>query len=150
MAGSDTTAISLRAIFYFLIKNPSCYKKQMDEIEQADKAGLLSQHVTYEESQRLPYLQAVMKEALRMHPGIGFPLERFVPAGGTTVCGIELPEGTIVGVNPHVIHRNKEAFGDNADDFKPERWMEADPEQLKIMERSFVAVSPCHCRLTEW
>jgi cytochrome P450 len=34
----------------------------------------------------MPYLQAVMKEALRMHPATGLPLERVVPAGGASIC----------------------------------------------------------------
>jgi hypothetical protein len=41
----------------------------------------------------MPYLQAVMKEALRMHPATGLPLERVVPAGGATICDQFFPEG---------------------------------------------------------
>lgn len=143
-ADSDTTAISLRAVFYFLIQNPSCYAKQMAEIAAAEQAGRFAEkdHVSYEECLALPYLQAVMKEALRLHPGIGMPLERYVPDGGTNLCGVELPAGTVVGVNPHVVHRHKEIYGEDADEFKPERWIEAEPERLKVMERSFLAVSP--------
>lgn len=114
----------------------------MVEIEQFDKAGLLSAHVSYEECLQMPYLQAVMKEAMRMHPGIGFPLERYVPAGGANLCGVDLAPGTIVGVNPHVIMRDTNVYGEDANEFRPERWMEATAERLKIMERSFIAVGP--------
>ncbi len=113
----------------------------MDEIAQAEQAGLLSEHVSYDECLKMPYLQVVMKEALRLHPGIGFPLERYVPPEGATLCGIDLPGGTIVGVNGHVIHRDREIYGPDADEFRPERWIESDAERLKIMERSFLAVS---------
>lgn len=56
LAGSDTTAISLRACFYYLMKTPSTHKKLMAEIDEADAKNQLSDFVTYEESLRLPYL----------------------------------------------------------------------------------------------
>ena len=56
IAGSDTTAISLRAIFYHLMKNGRVYKKLQEEIDVADQEGKLSEFVTYEECLRLPYL----------------------------------------------------------------------------------------------
>ena len=56
LAGSDTTAISLRACFYYLMKTPSTYKKLLAEIDDADSKGMLSPSVTYEECSRLLYL----------------------------------------------------------------------------------------------
>lgn len=56
LAGSDTTAISLRACFYYLIKTPRAYKKVIDEILAAEEAGKLSPSITYEECVQLPYL----------------------------------------------------------------------------------------------
>lgn len=82
-----------------------------------------------------------MKEAMRLHPGVGFPLERYVPAEGATICGVNLPGGTIVSMSAPVIHHDESVFGTDAGTFRPERWMEASPEQLKIMDRSFFAVS---------
>jgi cytochrome P450 len=129
------------------------------EIDEADRNKRLSTSVTFEESQKLPYLyvelahlhaptiltqppsQAVIKEALRMHPGVGFPLERYIPAEGATICGTELPGGTTVCANAAVIHMNKDVYGDDAAQFRPERWLEASPEQSKLMDRSFLSVS---------
>jgi hypothetical protein len=56
LAGSDTTAISLRACFYYLIKTPRAYEKLIHEIDEAENRGDLSSSITYEESLRLPYL----------------------------------------------------------------------------------------------
>lgn len=56
LAGSDTTGISLRAIIYYLIKNPIAYEKLKQEVDQADQAGKLSKSVTYAESLELTYL----------------------------------------------------------------------------------------------
>ncbi|KIX08689.1 uncharacterized protein Z518_03346 [Rhinocladiella mackenziei CBS 650.93] len=139
LAGSDTTAISLRACFYYLMKTPAAYAKLVSEIDNADKNHQLSTFVTYEECLKLPYLQAVMKEALRIHPGVAFPLERYVPPEGATICDLELSGGTNISMNAAVIHMNKDVFGDDTDQFRPERWVEASPEQLKYMDRSFMA-----------
>ncbi|OQV05155.1 hypothetical protein CLAIMM_09940 [Cladophialophora immunda] len=139
IAGSDTTAISLRAIFYNLMKHPQVYQKLQAEIDEADREGKLSPYVTYEECLRLPYLQAVMKEAMRVHPGVGLPLERYVPAEGATICGVFLPGGTNVFMSAPVLHSDKRVFGPDADLYRPERWIESSEEQLKVMERSFLA-----------
>ncbi|KAH8883489.1 cytochrome P450 [Thozetella sp. PMI_491] len=135
LAGSDTTAISLRAVFYYLVRHPDCYKKLQAEIDQADRDGKLSNNITYAECLQLPYLQAVMKEAMRCHPGVSYPLERIVPPGGAAFCGVHLNEGTIVGINPSVIHRDRSIFGEDAAEFKPERWLGTDEAYVKNMDR---------------
>ena len=84
--------------------------------------------------------QAVMKEGLRIHPSVGFPLERYVPEGGATICGVELSAGTTVSTSGPLIHRNKDIFGRDADKFLPERWIDSPPEQIKAMERNFLSV----------
>ncbi|KAL2686911.1 hypothetical protein Neosp_004454 [[Neocosmospora] mangrovei] len=81
VAGSDTTAISLSAVMYYLLKNPACMAKLRKEVDLFTAKGQLSDHPTYKETQQLPYLQAVIKEALRLHPATGLPLERVVPKG---------------------------------------------------------------------
>lgn len=84
--------------------------------------------------------QAVIKEALRLHPGVQMVMERIVPEGGVTICDEFLPAGTVVGVNPVVIHFNKDIFGQDVHSFRPERWIDASEEQLKLMNRSFLVV----------
>ncbi|KAE9376326.1 cytochrome P450 [Stipitochalara longipes BDJ] len=138
LAGSDTTAISLRAILYYIIKTPESYTRLQNEIDVADRAGKLSKFVTYGESLELEYLQVVMKEAMRLHPGVSYPLERLVPEGGADLCGQKLREGTIIGINPVVVHQNREIFGGDAAQFRPERWLEASEEQVKLMDRTLL------------
>lgn len=140
-AGSDTTAASLRAIFYNLCRHKPAHDKLLSEIDAADREGRLSDPLTFAEAQNLPYLQAVIKEALRIHPAVGLLLERLVPKGGAEIGGVHLPEGTIVGMNPWVSARDEATYGEDAYEFRPERWLEADERQLKVMERNFLAVS---------
>lgn len=92
-AGSDTTGISMSAVIYFLMKNPACLQKLRDEIEAAAREGNLSNPVTFQEGQKLPYLQAVIKEALRLHAAVGQILSRVVPEGGAQIAGRHFPQG---------------------------------------------------------
>ncbi len=77
-AGSETTAISLSAVFYYLLKHPSSMEKLLSELDSKAKEGYfkdnLTGNVTWSESQSLPYLDAVVKEAFRLHPAPGLPL----------------------------------------------------------------------------
>ncbi|ETS77432.1 hypothetical protein PFICI_11306 [Pestalotiopsis fici W106-1] len=138
-AGSDTTAISLSAIVYYLLKNPACLQKLREEINELRTAGTISSNkITFKESQDMPYLQAVMKEALRMHPALGLPLERVVPEGGAVIGGRLFPENSIVGINTWVEHRNPIVFGTDADEFRPERWFTDDAAKLASMNSHWV------------
>ena len=56
LAGSDTTAISLRSCFYYIVKTPQVYQTLVAEIDEADRNRKLSPFVTYEECLKLPYL----------------------------------------------------------------------------------------------
>ena len=137
-AGSETTAISLAAVFYYLLRNPESRSKLLDEMDNAARSGFIQDRpgrlVSWTESQRLPYLDACIKEAFRLHPAAGLPLERVVPPSGAWICGHKIPGGTIVGCNAWVIHRRTEVFGENVDDYQPERWLEVSKEKRKEME----------------
>ncbi|KAJ5908325.1 hypothetical protein N7495_001007 [Penicillium taxi] len=138
-AGSDTTAISLSAIIWYLAQNPEVLTKLRNEIEIFTVQGHCSINMTFKESQEMPYFQAVIKEALRMHSAVGLPLWRVVPPGGADIGGRFFPEGTVVGVNPWVAHYDERVFP-NAKTFQPERWLEAesDPERLKEMNSMYM------------
>ncbi|KAM0216495.1 hypothetical protein ACHAQD_007726 [Fusarium lateritium] len=138
VAGSDTTAISLSAVLYYLLKTPQCLQRLREEINELNARGELSKSPTFKESQKMVYLQAVIKEALRMHPATGLPLERVVPEGGATIAGRFFPEGTIVGINCWVAHRDTRVFGDNADSFNPDRWLVEDSDRISLMNRYYM------------
>ncbi|KAJ8062931.1 hypothetical protein OCU04_008178 [Sclerotinia nivalis] len=123
LAGADTTAIVSRSIVYFTLKNPRVYRKLVQELDSAN----LSTPVSYKEASRLSYLEAVIKEASRVHSGVGLLLERIVPASGLALSdGTFLPHGTIVGINPWVTNQNKKVYGEDASSFVPERWLRYD------------------------
>lgn len=92
-AGSDTTAISLSAFLYYLYTNRDKLQKLRDEIDTQAAEGRVSDPITFKEAQGLPYLQAVIKEVLRLHPAVGTILPRFVPPGGLELSGYHFPPG---------------------------------------------------------
>lgn len=100
-AGSDTTSITLSAIMYNLIKNPEKMSKLRTELDTASKEGRISNPITFAEAQKLSYLQAVIKEGLRIHPATGFTMPRVVPKGGKEIMGRYFP----AGVSPSQISR---------------------------------------------
>jgi cytochrome P450 len=90
-AGADTTAIALRAMIYYLLTNPHCLKKFLCELQERRGAGQISDPIRFAEAEAWPFLQAVMYEALRLHPPFAVHLPRIVPASGLVANGIFLP-----------------------------------------------------------
>ncbi|GAB1311344.1 hypothetical protein MFIFM68171_01554 [Madurella fahalii] len=135
-AGTDTTAGALSVIIYYLMKNPEVLRKLLRELQDAGLSPDSVSPIRYNQVEGLPYLDAVIKEALRLHAALGTLLERKVPPQGCTLAGVHLPGGTVVGFAPYVIHRDEAYFGRDADVFRPERWLEVDQKGRQAMERS--------------
>lgn len=89
---------------------------------------------TWGEGMKMPYLQAMIKEILRFNAPLGQLLLRDVPDTGVTLCGRYFPKGIVVGSNAWVVHRDKAIFGENAEEFYPERWLECTPEAAQRMD----------------
>lgn len=150
-AGSDTTGISLSAIMWHLLHFPETLQKLRDELDDFTASGRCSSPPSFKETQEMPYFQAVMKEALRMHPATGLPMWRTVPEGGAEIQGRFMAEGTVVGVNTWVAHYDESIFPD-ARTFRPERWIEAEstPEKLKEMNQMYMPVSTSYIIFRPW
>ncbi|KFY35733.1 hypothetical protein V494_05668 [Pseudogymnoascus sp. VKM F-4513 (FW-928)] len=139
-AGSDTTAITLSSILYHLLKYPATYRRLRDEIDGSVNSGTISDPITFKEATQLPYLQAVIKEGLRLHSATGLPLSRVVPPCGATLAGQKFPGGCTVGINAWVAHRNTSVYGADADTWRPERWLEIQKNHYGAdVERYFFA-----------
>ncbi|VUC25700.1 unnamed protein product [Clonostachys rosea] len=136
-AGSDTTSISLSSVLFNLIKYPQTLERLRLEIKEHESDDSISDPIRFSEAHNLPYLQAVLKEALRMHPATGLILGRVVPPGGTTLAGQYFDSGTVVGINSWVAHANQDVYGADANIFRPERWLE-DSELVKRRESYFM------------
>jgi len=137
-AGSDTTAIALREMVYRLLTVPGAYSTFMKELQATlsarPKDDSYDRPITWTEGNKMPFFQACIKECLRVHPALGQLVPREVPEGGITLCGKFLPAGTEVGCNAWTVHRDKKFYGEDADEFKPERWLDPNKEWVREME----------------
>ncbi|KIW94689.1 uncharacterized protein Z519_04666 [Cladophialophora bantiana CBS 173.52] len=138
-AGSDTTAIILRAVFFYLLTDQARLERVMSEIRQTlaqrPRDDSFGDHFSWAEARQMPFLQACIKESLRIHPALGMILPRVVPVQGATICGVFIPGGTEVGCNAWTVHRDKDIYGEDADLWIPERWLDNNEEKVKILER---------------
>ncbi|KKY26578.1 putative cytochrome p450 [Diplodia seriata] len=134
-AGSDTTATAVRATLLHLLTTPGALFKLREEIDAGIREGRISSPITNAEARELSYLQAVIKEGLRMQPPFIGLLAKEVPPQGEVIKGKFVPGGTKIGHSIYAAERSEEVFGKDADAFRPERWLEEpDEKKLRLME----------------
>ena len=133
LAGSDTSATAIRVVFLHLIGNPVAYKRLLSEIDQAIATNTISSPIKDSEARQMPYLQAVIKEGLRIIPPVPALFFKTVPPGGDVINGMFVPGDTDIGSSSFAIQRCAKTFGADVDVFRPERWLEAEGERLARM-----------------
>lgn len=116
------------------MKNSATLEKARAEVAAAFADGRLTSPVQYNQAIKLPYLMAVVKESFRLFSPSAAPLQRYSPPQGIVLAGTHIPGGWRVGLNPAVV-MHKEVFGEDAGSFQPERWLEIDHEQAKLMDK---------------
>ncbi|KAA8900649.1 cytochrome P450 [Sphaerosporella brunnea] len=131
IGGAEPAAAITIEFLLNVLAHPGAYQKILDEIAAAEAAGRLSSPVaTYEECQNLTYFSTCFKETLRGAETTRGMMPRYAPKGGLTIAGQFVPEGTHLSATPWVTHRTKSMYGEDAEMFRPERWLEASPETL--------------------
>ena len=136
IGGTDTTATAIRATMLNIITSRQVYTTLQAEIDAAIASGKISSPVVRDaEARTLPYLQAVIKEGLRIFPPATGLMSKLVPPAGDTINGVFVPGGTKIGANVFGLLRNGDVFSPDPMCFRPERWLEASPEQLAKMEK---------------
>ena len=138
LAGSDSTATTIRLTMLQLLTNPPAYARLRAEIDAAVRSHSISAPViTNAEAQRLPHLQACIRESIRVcQPLTGLADKLAPPEGVTTSNGVFIPGGTRVAVNSTAMCTRSDIFGPDSDLFRPGRWTdETDAEKVKAYER---------------
>lgn len=115
-AGIDTTGDALCFLMWEISQPSSFYvQRHLQEELRANPDASFD---------KLPYLDAVVSEGLRCFPAIPMSLPRYVPAGGRTIDGYFIPEGTIVSCQAYSTHRIDESVFPHPDMFDPDRWLQ--------------------------
>ncbi|PVI03632.1 cytochrome P450 [Periconia macrospinosa] len=138
IAGGETVATELVGITYYLLKSPKIYEKLRQEIQGAFTAY---SDITAAAAQRLPYLQAVIEEGLRIFPSgaLGFPRK----SPGMHVDNHWIPQGTEIYTSAWTVHHDAKYFHDPYS-FKPERWLNPDCTDAKEASQPF-SLGPRGC-----
>lgn len=125
IAGRDTTAQALSWAVFLLIEHPNVEAKLLQELEEVlgTERPEETEGPTYEQISQMPYLQAVVNEALRLYPSV--PIDSKVARTDDTLPdGTFIVAGTVVQFNPYSMGRSKSLWGPDAASFRPERWLE--------------------------
>lgn len=142
LAGSDTTAGAIRGSLLHIMTNPRVYNKLQREIDDSISTGLVPSEgiITTSQAKQLPFLQAVIREALRVWPPVANIFSRDVPSGGDTILvdgeSVFLPDGACIGYSAYSMHHSEKIYGTDSKVFRPERWFESNPTKLADMVRT--------------
>lgn len=134
LAGADTTGTAFQAMIQYLLIHKEAYDKMMTEIDSAVRNNLISDTPQYSEVlENLPYYTACVRETMRLCPSAPNIFPRYVSEPGLDLYGKFAPPGTEISCNPYLVHRDPELYGDDAEEFRPERWL--DPERAKLYNK---------------
>ncbi|KAJ7706342.1 cytochrome P450 [Mycena rosella] len=138
-AGTDTTSSAMNRMFHILALHPDVQDKLRAEILAAPE------HMDHETlNSALPYLDAVVREVLRLYPPPG-PMSRIafedtiipvstpiIGVDGTIMNTITVPKGTPIHIAISAANQNKNVWGEDALEFRPERWTNGKADSLTI------------------
>lgn len=146
--GTDTVSNTLMLLVYYVLSTPGVEEKLLGELkskgvwEDLDAA----EPPSWDALEKLPYLGAVIKEVLRLTPGVAAAQKRVVGEGGFEVrggkegTGWRIPEGTVIHSSAFLVNTDEELWPEPRR-FRPERWLVASKEERRSMEANLVTFS---------
>lgn len=135
LAGRDTTASLLSNVWFELSKRPEIVARLREDVDALD-----GEIPSLEQLKDMKYLRAVLNESLRLYPIVPHNSRQaledtFLPVGGGKdgASPVFVPKGHIVVWSLFAMHRRKDLYGEDADLFKPERWLDGkDRKGLRV------------------
>jgi cytochrome P450 len=134
LAGRDTTASFLSNIWFDLSKRPDIWATLRQELDSTFPNG--ERPVSFEQLKNMRYLRAVLNESLRLYPVVPSNnrlamTNTILPLGGGEdgQSPLFVHKGQMVAWDTYAMHRRKDIYGEDADIFKPERWLDSDDEK---------------------
>ncbi|KAJ3920027.1 cytochrome P450 [Lentinula edodes] len=140
-AAMDTTSSAMARLLHLLSRHPEAQKKLRQELIEAKRVKD-GQDFSYEELTALPYLDAVCRETLRLYTPASAVTRRarqdaiipllkpIIGLDGTEIHEVAVPNDTAVIVSLSNSNRNSDLWGEDADEWKPERWLSPLPKAL--------------------
>jgi cytochrome P450 / NADPH-cytochrome P450 reductase len=123
--GHETTSGLLSFLFYYLLKNPSAYRAAQKEVDEVIGRG----PITYAHMSKLPYIEACLRETLRLQPtapAIGIAPHPDTKEWPVLIGGgkYQVEKEQVFVVLLSKVHRDPAVYGDDAEEFKPERMLD--------------------------
>lgn len=127
LAGRDTTAGTLSWAFYLLSKYPNVQEKLFEEVQDITFSASRNKEI-FEKVKTLKYAQAIWQEVLRLYPAV--PMNSKVAVNDDVLPdGTQVYAGEVVGWNSWAMGRLTALWGEDAKEFRPERWFQ--PELIR-------------------
>lgn len=127
LAGRDSTAALLANVWFELARRPEIQARLRQEVDDLVGNGI----PTFEQLKSLKYLRAIINEALRMYPIVPEEsreavTDTILPLGGgdDESSPILIKKGQLVCWSVYTMHRRKDLYGEDAESFRPERWLD--------------------------
>ncbi|KAF5365393.1 hypothetical protein D9757_011671 [Collybiopsis confluens] len=126
IAGRDTTAGTLTFIMHFLCLYPDVWSRLREEV--LHKVGM-SRKPTVEDVREMRYLRAVINETLRLYPVVPYDVRASIkatvwPSDDPTQPPVYIPSKAPIIYSVFMMHRRKDLWGPDAEEFDPERWLD--------------------------
>lgn len=134
-AGTGTTAETLAVMCFHILNDPDILERLTKEIQPVTQNGQLR----WQDLEQLPYLTAVIKEGLRICPGVTARLPRVQPDNAIKYKDWTIPPGTAVSMSAWEVHQDATIFP-SPKTFNPDRWLQSGTERVE-MERYLVSFS---------
>lgn len=158
MAGRDTTSALVSWVLYFLALKPKVFERLRKEVVMRFGEDLETgedQAITFESLKRCEYLRHVINETMRLVPLVPANMREAIrdtvlPRGGYDPTSPDpqnedlplfVPKGTAVVYFTYVLHRDKERWGPDVDEFRPERWEDARQSEVTRHPWAFIPFS---------
>lgn len=121
--GHETTSLALAWTWYLLAQHPEVDARLAEEVERA----LGQRTPTHEDIPQLPFIDAVIKESLRLYPPAYGVVRQALKS--CEFCGYTIPAGATLAMFPWVVHRDARYF-ERPDEFLPDRWLDGLAKRL--------------------
>ncbi|KAL6277584.1 hypothetical protein ACE6H2_021185 [Prunus campanulata] len=128
LAGTDTSAVTLEWAMSNLLNHPDVPKRARAELDaQVGQERLVEEH----DISKLPFLESIISETLRLYPAAPILLPHF-SSDDCIIEGFDVPRGTMVLVNAWAIHRDPKLW-DDPESFIPERFRSGEDLSHQLM-----------------